>query len=508
MISKNVYDDMDEGGNGGGAIITSIVNDDDNSSDESGDDVLIDGNDSIRKSKDGYSIIENKEKDSDKQQPKKPRHLRTIICLFGLLSTYIMSVFVYSVFVPTMYSIYADKKHPNDTTQEKQAYATHLKSISDATPYVMVFLFSPLAGVISDKIGRKKVLFMALVCVALDITSGLISYKMNNLIIFYMGHTVFGVAGCVPSIILSSISDITTIEERSKIFTFLGAPMGLGIIAGPLLGGLSISKNIVAPLFIGYILVGISLILILIMEEPTKLRSEEDRMKSKNTKKSINPFKSMKKLFTSSKYVAFVTCLFVVFSFTVEDVITTMYYYTNLRYGWTALQNAYNIAFLGVMVILYSTLVLPQAIKRLTDRYVISISFLISGIIHIVYAFAVNQYIWIACGFVGGFASVILNLTQAIISKSTPPEIQGSILAGVAGVGSLANLAGALVTQNVYAFFISPQAPIYLPGAHFLLDSIPIFLTFGASLVIWKYYPDPTLAKKQSIVDNVHIQEE
>ncbi|KAF2070734.1 hypothetical protein CYY_007949 [Polysphondylium violaceum] len=509
MISQNVYDDMEDdhirGSPGGNAIITSIVRDDSDSDSDSDDILIEDGN--IRRSKDGYSIIENQ--DQQKQESGgRPRHLKNILCSFGLLSTYIMFIFIYSVFIPTMYSIYTSKKFPNNTIAENLAYATHLKSISDATPYVMVFVFGPLVGVLSDKFGRKKTLFISFVCVALDITCALISFKSNNLILFYLGHTIFGIAGCIPATLLSSISDITSLEERSKIFTFLGAPMGMGIIVGPLLGALSMKINILVPIYIVYILVILSFVLIFVMDEPTQLRSEEDKLKAKSAKKTINPFKSMKKLFGSSKYVAFVTCLYIVFSFTVEDVVTTMYYYTQLRYGWGPTQNAYNIAFLGVIVILYSVFVLPMAIRRLSDRIVISISFLISALIHVVYAFAVNEYIWIACGFVGGFASVILNLTQAIISKSTPPEIQGSILTGVASVGSLANLAGALVTQNVYAYFISPKAPIYFPGAHFLIDSIPIFLTFLGSMLIWKYYPDPTIKKVPPKVSRVNIQEE
>ncbi|KAF2070732.1 hypothetical protein CYY_007947 [Polysphondylium violaceum] len=422
----------------------------------------------------------------------RPKYFKDIILVFCLWSVMVMSAFIFSLFIPTMYSQYANYKHPNNTPQENQAIATHMKSITDASPLLMVFVFGPLIGVLSDKYGRKKIFMLNLTLLAIDVTCALISYKSENLVLFFIGHTVCGLTGANSAVVLSFISDLTTKEERPRVFAISGIALGTGIVIGPLMGGFAMKISTSAPLYLVYILVIIGFILLFFMKESTLLRSEEDKLKAKSAKKTINPFKSIIKLFGSSKYVAFVTCLYIVFSFTVEDVLTTMYYYTALRYGWGPVENSYNIAFLGAMVIIYSVFLLPMAIRRFSDRIVISISFLVSAIIRVVYAFAVNQYIWIACGFIGGMGSVILNLTQAIISKSTPPEIQGSILTGVVSVGSLANLAGALVTQNIYAYFISPKAPIYFPGAHFLIDSVPTFLTFIGSLLIWKFYPDTT----------------
>jgi len=295
----------------------------------------------------------------------RPKHFKQIVLVLCLFSLIIMKAFLFSLFVPTMYSQIIKDKYPNNTVSENKSIASHYKSITDASPFLVVFICGSIVGVLSDRYGRKKIFIGSITLLAIDATCTLISYYSNNLYIFLIAHTICGLQGCTAPTILSYISDITTKEERPKVFAFSGVSIGVAIIVGPLLASLSMQISTPAPLYIVYILVIVGYVIIFFLKESIHLRSEEDKLKAKTTKKTLNPFKSIKKLFTSSGYVAFVTCLFIVYSFISEDIMTTMYFYTEIRYGWGPKENSLNIAFMGGVIIIYSTFVLPIILKYL-----------------------------------------------------------------------------------------------------------------------------------------------
>lgn len=460
------------------------------------------------------SIFPNDDpKPSDTKTSSRPKHLKDIILVYLFYSTYIIGAFVYSFFIPNMLQNYVATKHPDFTKEQVLSMASHYKSFSDCAPYIMTFLCGPLIGVLSDKFGRKKIFCLVLFSQACDVSLALTSYKLNNLAFFYAGHLIFGITNTLAPSILSYVADITTIQERPKIYAMAGAPIGLGIVLGPIAGSLTIKISLMAPLIFVYGVICTAGTICFFLKESTDLRSEEQKEKIKAAKKTINPFLLIRKLFQQSKYVVFLTLLYVTFSFSSTDVISTYFMYTQIRYDWKPSYNGYFISYLGFMVMCYSGLVIPQVLKRISDRKTISCAFLLSSFVHFAYGLAFNQYIWIACGFFGGSTSVILNLTQGLISKSTPIEIQGSILTGVAAAGSISSFFGSLFTQNTFAYFISSNAPyhlpyakIYLPGLHFIIDGFIIFLAFCGSLLIWKYYPNQF--GKSALAKNTTPEEE
>ncbi|KAF2070733.1 hypothetical protein CYY_007948 [Polysphondylium violaceum] len=456
----------------------------------------------LKNSKGGYFMIDNEQgPNSNKSISSRPKYLKDILLIYFILTFFLMYNILFAIFIPGMFTNYVNFKYPNLSEKEIQSKSSHLKSIADAAPLCMVFFFGPLLGGLSDKYGRKKILLFQIILIAIDVSSAFISFKTNSIIFFYIGHTICGLTGCVGSTILSSISDLTTIEERPKVFSWGGVAMGVGFIGGPLLSALAMKLNVLAPIYFIYFTIAVMLVLLYLLKESIYLGEKGKAI----VKTTFNPFKAIARLFKSSLFVALVAGLYVIFAFASDDLLSTMYYYTEVRYNWSPEKNAYYIAYLGVVIVVYSSLIIPFALKYLSERAVISTALFMNGIAHIIFAFASNQYIWIVSGLFGGFPTVILMIIVSIISKSTPPEIQGTILNGVASVGSLTALAGTLFSQNIFAYFISSNAPIYFPGAHFLIDSIPIFLTFLGSILIWKFYPAKQMDKG---FQKVQIQEE
>ena len=99
----------------------------------------------------------------------------------------------------------------------------------------MQFVFAPIWGRLSDRIGRRPVLLIGLGGYGVTF---LMFGMINNL---YLLIGLRALAGMVSSATLPTamayLSDITEGADRSKRMGMLGATMGLGMVFGPALGG-------------------------------------------------------------------------------------------------------------------------------------------------------------------------------------------------------------------------------------------------------------------------------
>src|SRR6266568_3152228 len=110
---------------------------------------------------------------------------------------------------------------------------------------VMQFLFSPVWGRLSDRIGRRPVLLVSTAGAALSYSvfalgSGLANAKAA-LLVLLGSRIVAGVCGANITVAQAYIADITPPAERSKKMGLIGMAFGLGFIFGPALGGISLA---------------------------------------------------------------------------------------------------------------------------------------------------------------------------------------------------------------------------------------------------------------------------
>ncbi|MCC6273328.1 MAG: MFS transporter [Deltaproteobacteria bacterium] len=98
----------------------------------------------------------------------------------------------------------------------------------------MQFLFSPLWGRLSDRIGRKKVLILTMAGSVLGL---LVLGLANSLALLFAGRILSGIFGANISVASAYVTDVTTAENRAKGMGMIGAAFGIGFILGPALGG-------------------------------------------------------------------------------------------------------------------------------------------------------------------------------------------------------------------------------------------------------------------------------
>jgi MFS family permease len=109
------------------------------------------------------------------------------------------------------------------------------------------FVFSPLWGRVSDRVGRKPVLLVSLVGTAVG---SLLTGLAGGIALLFVGRIVDGISGASVSVAQASVSDVAGPDQRPRLFGYLGAAFGLGFVAGPALGALSALGGARLPFFV------------------------------------------------------------------------------------------------------------------------------------------------------------------------------------------------------------------------------------------------------------------
>jgi MFS family permease len=98
----------------------------------------------------------------------------------------------------------------------------------------MQFLFSPVWGRWSDRIGRKPIILVGLMGSCLSYLGLALS---TTLPLLFLARIIGGIAGANIPTAQAYIADVTTPENRARGMGMVGAAFGLGFIFGPALGG-------------------------------------------------------------------------------------------------------------------------------------------------------------------------------------------------------------------------------------------------------------------------------
>jgi MFS family permease len=107
----------------------------------------------------------------------------------------------------------------------------------------MQFLFAPLWGRLSDRIGRRPVLLVGLAgSVAFYSLFG-VATVLKNIILLFVARIGAGICGATIPTAQAYIADTTTLEGRAKGMALIGAAFGLGFTFGPLFGYLAVPSG-------------------------------------------------------------------------------------------------------------------------------------------------------------------------------------------------------------------------------------------------------------------------
>jgi MFS transporter, DHA1 family, tetracycline resistance protein len=298
----------------------------------------------------------------------------------------------------------------------------------------MQFIFMPIWGRLSDRIGRRPILLLGLFG---SFVSYLVFGLAGSLPLLFVSRMFAGIAGATVSTAQAVVADTTTSENRAKGMGLLGAAFGLGFVFGPAIGGLmSRWGHAAPPLFASALsLVNFAVAWFMLPETrpahvPATARAAHSRLESLKNALTRPTLPALLLI-----YVTVVTAF--------SGFETTFALFSERRFAFTEETIGYFFAFVGVVLSIVQGGLVGRAVKRFGERRLVTIGLALLGVGLALVAFSRSVPELVMANFVMtvGMAFNSPALT-ALISKRSDPEDQGGILGVTQGLASLGRIVG------------------------------------------------------------------
>ena len=350
-----------------------------------------------------------------------------------------------------------------------------------ATYAIMQLVIAPILGNLSDKYGRRPILLFSLFGFSLDY---LFTAFAPTIFWLFVGRTIAGITGASFSTASAYIGDISTPEKKAQNFGMIGVAFGVGFIIGPLLGGILGKYDIRLPFFAAAFLAMLNFLYGYIIL-PESLPKEKRRAFSW---KRANPIGT---LLHFKKYPVILGLVISIFLLYVAShaVQTTWGYYCIHKFGWNATEIGWSLAFVGLVVAIVQGGLIRIIIPKIGQEKSVYVGLAFYALGFFLFGAATQSWMMYAFMSIYGLGGLTMPALQGIMSNQVPQNEQGELQGGLTSLMSLALIVGPVIMTNVFAYFSSATAVVYIPGAAMYLGCI---LTIVSSFLAYN-----TLVRKK-----------
>ncbi|MEM9598767.1 MAG: MFS transporter [Acidobacteriota bacterium] len=329
----------------------------------------------------------------------------------------------------------------------------------------MQFLFAPVWGRWSDRVGRRRVMLFTIAGTALSL--GLLGVAASLPWLFVARLLGGGFAANI-SVASAYITDATDEAERTKYMGLLGASFAVGFILGPALGGLLSPFGYGVPMLVAAGLAALNWIFAWArLEEPGGFEpSTQPRRRWAWPEGDI-----VRRLCVSN----------LVFTFAVSQLETVFAFFMLDRYGYDAMGVAFILVFMGLVMALVQGGGIRPLAKRFGER-----SLLIFGVVMLAPSVAVIPW-------APGVAVMLIPLAvssvarglahpsmMSLVSQAASAGERGMVMGTFQSAASLARMLGPLTAGLMYdAWGPSP----FLLGGGLMLVVLALVVPLGIERV-------------------------
>ena len=315
----------------------------------------------------------------------------------------------------------------------------------------MQFLFAPLWGRLSDRIGRRPVLLLGLAGSVVFYTMFGVATVYESLAGLFIARIGAGIAGATISTAQAYIADSTSLENRAKGMALIGAAFGLGFTFGPLLGSLALPQNSQQPgPGPGYLAAALSAgaFALALFKLPESL----DRSVARAAKHWLDVPAFVRAMQTPSIGPLLVALFICILSFANFETTLSLllkgqteaapFDFSLKEVGWT-------FAYIGITLTFAQGVLVRRMAGRVSEGHLATAGALldIAGFLMLLHAIDAADHNWLMVALaviVIGFAFMMPSL-NSLISRRSDPAQQGGILGVTQSVSSLARILGPML---------------------------------------------------------------
>jgi MFS family permease len=351
----------------------------------------------------------------------------------------------------------------------------------------MQFIFAPLWGRLSDRIGRRPVLMIGLASSVVFYTLFGIATVMKSLTLLFVSRIGAGIAGATISTAHAYIADVTSKENRARGMAMIGAAFGLGFTFGPLFGYLAVPSGTGDPgPGPGYAAAALSAIALVLayFKLPESLRPDSHARRHWVDRQALTSA-----LATPAIGVLLLATFTCVFSFAnLESTLSLILKNDDVGYKLTFRQICLTYAFIGLTLAIVQGGIVRPLSGRIKEPMMAGFGTLVEIVGFLLLGYSTMQaslplmFVGLAV-VVSGFAFMTPSL-NAMLSRWTDPAKQGGILGVGQSVSSLARILGPmagvpLVENRALAEQLGVKAavlPLFVAGAMMVVGLVLIVI--------------------------------
>jgi MFS family permease len=352
---------------------------------------------------------------------------------------------------------------------QQQASGAALVGLLGSLYAAMQFVGGPFLGGLSDRAGRRPVLLLCLLGTSL---AYLLLGLANTLSLTVAAVALAGTAAGTLATAQAYIVDSTSHEDRARGLGLIGAAFGLGLIAGPVIGGTLSLLFLGAPAFAAAALaLGNAAFGFFVLPESLPLMH-----RSSSPIVRLNPVSQLGGVLRMNGIRALLLVVFLMnISFT--GLVTNFPLFTKVRFGWDATANAFFFAFVGVCAVLTQGVLLGRLQQRFGEKRLLlgglSLTALGLGLIGIVPS---GLLLYPVVGTLAMGIGLAIPALTTLISFRVSEREQGKVMGGQQAILSLTMIPGPIIAGLAFDHLGIP-APYWIGG---LLAALALLVAAAA----------------------------
>ncbi len=376
---------------------------------------------------------------------------------------------VFGMILPIFPSLFFDEERSVFELTTSHDTRTLLFGLLAGSYAFSAFLGAPILGAWSDRVGRKRALLFAFSANLLSYILIAVSIIYNQVWLLFAARIIAGLFGSSLPVIQSALSDLS--NEKSKVHNF-GLPavaFGIGIIIGPVLGGVLSNPDLVhwfrytTPFFL---IIGLSFLNLIFINHYFP-----DSVAVRNSK-PIKWHSGFYNISAALRDKRLANIFLVIFSLTCGFYFFIQFYQVYLKQKFEVDETHLGLifGFSGVLLALVQGLLLKPLSKKMEPQRILLFSLPLFAIGYLLMMIPQNYWLSFAfLPFMALFQGLSYPNTLVIVSNQADEKFQGEIIGINQSVSSLAMA----IPPVVAAFAMT-----------FTLD-FPMLFGAGCTLIAW-----------------------